>query len=309
MPIAVVNRATFNPTPDAGITHGQQINDSNTGYTSYLDPDLGRVLVLGDLTSQAGQTFSTNGQTITKKRFTSQVTVTGDNITFIGCLFGDYESVVIGGAASGTTLQYCTVIGSGTSAYEGILNQGASTTITRCDVSNAENCLTNDGGADNLIIEESYLHDPLSDDPGAHHDVIEIYGGSSVIIRKSRIMMTEHETAPINIASAFGDINGVDVLDNFIDGGNQHIIVDNQGSALTRVRVLRNKMGGHTEPAYARYSPLNNADYPNRAIVTTQAAQDADPEAILWPATGPDVNTWDECSDLTPDNTGVVISF
>ncbi|MCA9580725.1 MAG: hypothetical protein KC416_02955, partial [Myxococcales bacterium] len=54
------------------------------------------------------------------------------------------------------------------------------------------------------------------------------------------------ETAVVNIApwGNGASVNGVLVHDNFLDGGNMHVLVDNQGAGISKVRVIRNKMGG-----------------------------------------------------------------
>lgn len=87
--------------PVAGITHGSQINPSNTGYTAYYDPSLGRNLTISDLATVSGPSrpsdFVSAGGTITKKRFLSDVRIDIPNVTFRGCLFESFASSYLNG--------------------------------------------------------------------------------------------------------------------------------------------------------------------------------------------------------------------
>lgn len=292
------------------ITHGQQVNATNTGVTA-----LG--LVDGNLTTVAGATYSTgnNGQTISNRLFTDQVIVSGSNITLQGCKFrwagaANAKAVVVTG--SNVTLRNCTILPSSSSWYMAVSAAGGSgLLIEACDISGAENLLTIDAGVNSVTVQYSYMHDSSNvADPSGHRDVIEVYGGTGHNIRMNRLMHPSGETSVINVAPFFGatSVASVSVDDNMIDGGNMHFVVDLQSTGtITNTRVRRNRMGGHTDPAVlGRYAALNDVD--GRGLVDTEAALTAAPNKILWPVTGADVNTWAECSDLAPDRTGQTIT-
>jgi hypothetical protein len=299
---------------DEAIVNGDQIDASNTGFTAYVDPALGRALTLDDLVDDAGGTFATDGEVIERRRFTSTVTITGDDVTLRGCLFdlgagGENDrALVVSGEASGFHLDHTTITAdAGSSIYHGVLIDGAAATrLTRNDISRGENNIEDDG--DDTVIEYNFVHDSSNDDnPAGHRDAIEIYGGDRHTLRFNRLTHPAGETAVINVAPWAGDasVEGLVLTDNFLDGGNMHTLVDDQAGGVRGVSVLRNKLGGHTNPGYGPYRALNNHD--GRAIVGTADELAADPEAIHWPTEGDDVNRWSDCADLEPDRTGEVV--
>jgi hypothetical protein len=296
----VIRGRSFGP---SGITHGQQINATNTGITA-----LG--LTDANLTSQGSVTYSTNGQTITNRLFTGSVNVTGSNITLRGCKWsfaGGSATKALSVTGSGLLVEYCTIAPSSGSWYMGI-DTGPSSTIDYCNISGSENNITT--YANGVTIRRSYLHDASNaSNPSGHRDCIEVYGGATVMIELCRLTHPAGETATLNIAPWSGSdlVSNCTVQDNFIDGGNMHFVVDLQSSgSITNTRVKRNKMGGHTDPNVGgRYWALN--DVQGRGTVENEAALSANPNAILWPTSGADRNTWDECSDLSPDRTGQTV--
>jgi hypothetical protein len=306
MPGVRVCRARLLRAPAAAaITHGQQVNATNSGIA-------GLGLVDGDLTSTAGQTYSTNGQTITNRLFTGGVTVSGSNVTLQGCKFrfaGGLNSKALVVTGSNVTIRGCTLVPSSGSWYMAIhASAGTGLLVDACDISGAENNMTVE--TESVTVQYSYLHDSSNiSDTSGHRDAIEIYGGSGHTLKLNRITHPAGETAAINIAPWFGStvVANVTIDDNFIDGGNMHMVVDLQSTgSITNTRVRRNRMGGHTDPAViGRYVALNDVD--GRGTVETEGALTSAPNKILWPTTGADLNTWQECSDLSPDRTGQTI--
>lgn len=311
MPIAVVNTAHFN---QSGITHGRQIlaDGSNTGIA-------GAGLTSGDLTVSGGGTYVVNGTTVTDTWFTSGVVLEGDDITFRNCLFsyaGDANELVVEMIGDRGLLENCTILPTGgTSFYKGVQigteASPADCVVRACDISRCENLLVLQGADD--IVEECFLHtvDATSNPASPHLDGIELFSGSDHIIRRNRIggVNDPDENGAINLSPFFGaiSVDGMDVLDNYIDGGNAHILIDVQSTGtVTNVRVLRNDMGGHTENGVTPYVAFQDND--GRGTVETAAAQALDTEAVLWPTSGPDANTWVDCDDLTPDRTGELVT-
>ena len=287
-----------------GITHGQQMNASNTGI-AYAG------LTVGQLTTAGSTTYSTAGQVITNMYFTGPVVLNAANITLRNCQVeaSGSSTKAVEVTASGVLIENCTIIAPGaTSGYMGIHMGGTNLTVRRCDISKFENNMTIEGGP--TLVEYSYLHDSSNvSNPTGHRDCCEIYAGDDVTLRMNRMVHPAGETSVINIAPWYGATNVLrcTVQDCFLDGGNMITLVDLQSTGVINFpRFLRNKLGGHTDPAVlGRYAALNNAD--NRAIVGTAAAQTSDPNAILWPTTGADVSYWDECADLTPNRTGQIV--
>ena len=292
-------------TPAVGtITHGQQMNATNTGI-AYAG------LTVGQLTTVGGTTYSTAGQVITNMHFTDTVYLNAANITLRNCQIeasgSSTKAVLVN--ADGALIENCTIVAPGaTSGYMGIYMNGTNLTVRRCNISKFENNMTIEGGP--TLVEYSYLHDSSNvSNTAGHRDCVEVYGGDDVTFRMNRMVHPAGETAVINIAPWYGanNVRRCTVQDCFLDGGNMITLVDLQSTGVINyARFLRNKLGGHTDPAViGRYAALNNAD--GRALVGTAAAQTADPNAILWPTSGADVSYWDECADLVPDRTGQIV--
>jgi hypothetical protein len=294
--------APVNP-PQTAITHGQEINASNTGFAA-------GGLTVADLVTQAGGTFSTNGQVIERRHFTSGVTLTGANQILRDCFIdvGEDENVMaLRLEGTGTLVERVKVVARGRGGFVGVLiSSGSGHTLRRVESSNFENTVTT--YQNNVTIEESYLHDPASPYAGAHHDVVEIYGGNDVRIARSRMTMGPSETAVVNVAPWGGgsnSVNRVTIEDSFLDGGNMHFIFDNQAGGITMSRVLRNRLGGAT--AYGGYLAYRGPDANDPGIVHTAAAQASNPSSVLWPSTGPDINVWAVEQSLSPNRSGQLV--
>lgn len=301
--------------PVGGITHGIDVNATNTGIT-------GAGLVPGDLATYSGaSTITTNGATIEGFRMSGSVDVNADNVTFRNCLFdggdGDGISSTFGGlteisaTSDGTLLEYCTWVG----AYPGeetdfscVLNRGTNTTARFLDLSGACNMWRDDGS--DTWLEYSYIHHPFPDDGGqSHRDLIELFAVSNFTAYRCRAEMDNEETACFNLAPfGGGSADSASAVECHFDGGNMHIVVDLQGAGtLTNTRVVDCTMGGHTNPnQIGTYAALNNVD--GRTIVDTEGELSSNPNAILWLG-----NTWQETQRvdaslgyvaLSPDNDG-----
>lgn len=288
------------------------------------------------ITNATGPTYGPafNGQTISGIRFTNGILITGTNITISGCLFelpagaGSY-ALEAGAGSSGTIIQDCTFRTSG-SATSGIKNQmynrnGGSWTIQRCDASHAENIITTFGS--NTLIQDNYLHLPLSFDPAGHNDTIEVYGGTGIIIRRNTITLdpvpaiqAQSPACSINVAPWTGsgadqNVTNLDILDNYIDGEFwAEILLDsNQAGShnVTNVRVLRNRLGGHNGGG-AYGAGLGQGMF-QLSGVNRVATDTAGVDQYYTPSTGPDVNVWFYCTsnpfgfpNLSPDRTGQI---
>lgn len=301
------DRNTIEP-GEGAVVHGRDVHadGSNTGIA-------GIGVSSGSLTNTGATTYSTNGQTITGRRFTGTVSITGSNITLSGCqidLAGSFsKGIYVTG--NNVTIEDCTIFAtSGQSMYMCIhASGGTGLMIRRVNATGGENVVTIETSG--VTIEDSYLHHPSNaSNPGGHKDVIEVYGGSDTLIQRSRLVHDADETAVINIAPWFGSTSVANTIvqDCYIDGGIMHFVVDLQSTGtITYTKVLRNDMGGHTAPGViGRYAALNNSD--GRSVVNTQAAQNSAPNSILWPTSGGDQSYWVDCADLSPDRTGQVIS-
>lgn len=101
--------------------------------------------------------------------------------------------------------------------------------------------------ADDVTIEDSYIHD-LKRIEGGHHDSIQIRAGNNVTIQGNSLLPYVARTDdPMNAALQVGSVTrgplvNLQVADNFMDGGNYTI---NGGSELASASFLRNVFGPH----------------------------------------------------------------
>ena len=274
---------TTTTAPPTGIANGQSINASNTGLNA-------AGVTTGQLTSRSGGTFATAGQVFDRQRFTSTVNLTGNDQVIRNSVI----EVAEGSASKALRLMgnrslientLIRVAGSGGYICVDIAG-GSNHTLRRVDVSNCENVVsTYQSGT---TITESYLHDPHTSKAGAHHDVLEVYGGS-ITLTKSRLTMVPDETAVVNVAPwGGGSVSSALVADNYINGGNFHVIMDNQANGIRFAQVVRNRFGGNTNfGGYLAYRAPDSNDPP---IVRAQNA--AGQNSVYWPSSGANVNTW-----------------
>jgi hypothetical protein len=293
------------------ITHGVQMGESNTGLNyrgvsrSSLTPTLGP------------QTFSTAGQTVQGKYFDNTVHISANNITVQDCLMEggtlNRYGFVVDNGVTGTTFSGVTVRrGVNASWYICLQTNPTSsgTTVSRCDISGGKTQFTNYG--DNTQLLYSYFHDTdLTSDLTNHPDNLEWYGGNNGLIQYCSMPMgTIQFDASVNIAPfSTYSVNGLTIADSWLDGGQAQIIGNGGSNSVLNVAVLRNKFGGHSNPdtvmSFGVYKACSY--WAVQGICDTTAQQSASGGLkILWPSTGPDVNYWYGCSDLSPDNTGQV---
>lgn len=299
------------------ITHGRQINASNTGFTAFFDGTLGRNLVVGDLTPTAGGTISTNGVLYYKKDFTSDLVITGSNNIFRGCRIKTAGGSFARGyndKGTGNVLEYCTVVpNAGRSWGFSTIVEGNNAIMEHNDISFGGNLLS--VYANHITFRYNYLHDAANLlDSSDHVDGIEVYDGDNHLFQFNRIDChithppSQSCVSPFNIAPwGGGTCNVVEIYDNFIDGGNAHILVDGQTTGINdvkNVRVAGNDFGGHTNATFGIYATFQNAD--GRPVVSSLSAQASNPLAVYWAN-----NFWAETQTapaLSPNRNGQVAS-
>ena len=303
------------PPPPVFFAPGQAMNATNTGYA-------GDGLTAADLTPVTGPvTYGTafNGQTITGKAYSNTVTVTGSNITIRDCslTYGGLDTFGFRLAGSNNRVDHCTITSpAGQSMYEPVFfNPGSNgNSATYNNISRGAQAITTYGV--NVTIANNYTHDTsTASDSTQHPDGIEVYGGGPVLIRDNRIEEDNPYDAPINVAP-WGSykVQGLTVQGNFLDNGQSIILLDNQnsscagatGDCLINTRVLRNAFGGHQCPAsnvYCFHVFHPTLLYEARSFVQTDAALTSNPNNVLFPTTGPDVNRWEESNDIATPST------
>lgn len=303
-----------------GITHGRQINASNTGLNyNGINPST--------LTPVSGpQEYSTPGQVISGKSFNNTVYISGDNITIRNCkiLYGGDASFGVSIQANNVTVEGCLITApTGQSLYEPIAIDGSTTgaTIHRCDISRGAQFITTN--AFNVTIIENYMHDCATDsDRTQHPDGIEVFGSQNTVIARNWLSMgtdpnVSYYDGVVDIGAIPNDMHpnvaGCTVEDNYLQGGQEIILTDNThdtAGKITNLIVRRNDMDQLTDAGSGQqYFGPGHAllDYDGHPIVQTAAAQAANPFAILWPTSGPDANHWVNPSNISPSWAGLTV--
>lgn len=313
------------------VSHGEDVSALNTGFERYYDRVRGRYVRAADLIEHPGGVLLDNGVEWVGYHFLNPVRVEADENLFRACWLTPDPLTFTGSPAlyfvgAGNRAEWCTAFGfyvtgpdpddpdtpsidmDNGGSFTLFTMDGAGSQLYRCHGYHGENIVTT--AANDALIDECYLHDPqnpvLEDwalahgTDGPHLDVVEVYGGLGVTIRKTKMTMHAEETACVNIAPFFGSVSvdDCDVEDNYFDGGNAHTLVDLQSSGFVHnVRFKRNRGGGHTNPnVIGRYAALRNSDH--RGFAETLAEQAADPDLIYWPTSGADASYWANCADL-----------
>lgn len=296
------------PTPAPVAAHGRDVNASNAGIAA-------AGLTKSQLTPSGSITASTPGQVIEGKLITGSVNIRAKNVTLRNSWVENSGSfaAMVDVQADGFTMENTTLTAPGTStAYMGVwVEGGTGHKILHSDISRAENLISlNDSGS--ALIEGNYLHNAAGGS-GAHKDSVEVYAGKDVQILGNRIEHPkETETAAINVApwSGASSVDGLLVADNYIDGGHMHFVLDKQSTGVMRnIRVLRNDFGGHTTKTVGGSYWAFNVVKGVSGQAQTDAEQAASPTKLLLPESGPDVNHWVDCSDLSPNRTGQVVTW
>jgi len=327
------------PPPPGPFAPGESLNATNTGY-----PAAGANACPSGLTPSGPVTYSASGTAtnpivISCVAYTGEVDIEGSYVTVQNCTLTNGGLNSIGFLLNGNhdTIQNCTITsprnaqgGCAQSMYEPIWIFKDGNTVDGVNISCGENALTTYGT--HVTIKNSWLHDAaLDSQPSDHPDSIEVYGGGTVTILNNRIVeacgpcMTGPGMydSPINVAPYNSyKVQGLTIQGNFLDNGQGATLIDNQnpsctgatGNCLINVKVVGNAFGGHQCPASNQqcigiFTSLEN--YENRVFVQTDAGLAANPNAIEWPTTGPNVNRWEESADIetssTPHDGDVVV--
>jgi hypothetical protein len=95
----------------------------------------------------------------------------------------------------------------------------------------------------NSTISNSYIHD-LIEGGGSHNDGIQSTAGSNITITGNNIQNPHRQTSAILIGADLGDISGVYIAGNLLNGGSFTVYAGNDpGHACTNVSVVNNAFG------------------------------------------------------------------
>jgi len=214
------------------------------------------------LTAYTGSlTISTAGTVIDSKIINGDLQIKANNVTIKNSrITGGGYYVIHSTASSGVKIIHNEIISSsGGNKYIGIL--GKVDFICGNYIHGFENGISMyDGGA----TIQANLIDKMDGAPTAHHDGIEVYGGSNYKIWGNTIKLTNAggtgwltETGAINISDDSSVINDVEINGNWLGGGSFTVYVDDQfGYSLSNIKLINNTWLGNPPKGYAGYGPL-----------------------------------------------------
>ena len=126
----------------------------------------------------------------------------------------------------------------------GIRNQsnGSSWVGQRLNIHNGENGARLGGHA---TLDDSWLHDFVSDSSAPHYDGVEVYEGSDNVIRHNTIDLNQDETSCVNVQGDFGAISNVVIDDNLLNGGGWNLNIRGGGAnPVAHTSITGNHFGG-----------------------------------------------------------------
>ena len=208
------------------------------------------------LTSASSNTVSSPG-TYSDLSFTGPVTITSSNVTLENCLVtgGDSDNfeIVVSSGLSNVLIQDCEIVGAGTNStqtgtYGVYIEGGSQVTANALNIHGVGTGVEVTGGNNQIIIENSYMHD-FGSGPNTHYEGVYYGGGGgadfSLLIQHNTIDNQLNQTAATFIESYSGSVNDVTLNDNILVGGSYPIYVINSGQgAPTNVSITDNHLPG-----------------------------------------------------------------
>lgn len=196
------------------------------------------------LTPSGGLTISEAGTVIDGLDIDGCVRVLASDVvirrTRITCSGG--EAVVAQSQGSGLRIEDSELRGGAERANAGVWSS-APYTLVRSEIANVR-----DGAfvASGTIVEGNWIHS-LSQRSGDHNDLLQMVGGSNVVIRGNRLEHTRDQTAAIMVKSDLSPIDDVLIEGNLLAGGSYSLYVMAGNAAFggccdapTNVRVVGN---------------------------------------------------------------------
>lgn len=209
------------------------------------------------LRSSGGVTVTEDGAVLDGLHVRGRIRIAANNVTVRNTLVQsgtDLYPILIEKGTTGTLIEHVEVDNLGGTGI-GIFVYG-SATIRHVNIHSA-----NDGmriQADNVTVENSYIHD-LARQPGGHHDTIQIRRGDDVTIRGNNLQAYKPATDdPMNAAIQIGSLIGTNtisnllVIGNLMNGGNYTINGGGRGE-VDSARYAHNRFGRNF-----RYGPAGN---------------------------------------------------
>lgn len=226
------------------------------------------------LTDSGSITVNTSGTVIEGLRVNGTITVNAANVVIRDTLIrggGNGYPIRLTDGAQNVLIEYVEVDNLDSTGI-GIYFNGGSGRVRYTDIHSAEDGIRL-GGAGDIIVEYSYIHD-LFRQPDGHHDTIQIRSGDNVTIRGNSLLPYVATTKdPMNAAIQVGSLTGsplrnFTVTGNYMDGGN-FTINGGDSSNIASGSFTRNAFGTHYR--YGVRTALGSATWSGNTWASTGA--------------------------------------
>lgn len=197
------------------------------------------VLQTAVLTAYSGANpIVTNGTVVTNKTITGTLQINANNCRIAQCSFtgpGTY-SIQTGDHQNGNVYEDCIFQGStgSFSVRTGGSSSGNTTFCRRLNISSYEDGLGPiSGGGGNVTVIDCWIHD-LANVSGAHTDGTSFDdGGDAVTIQHNYVDLggqTANTAGGISASNLFGAVTNYQVINNYVNGGTNTILLDGNQS-------------------------------------------------------------------------------
>jgi hypothetical protein len=170
-----------------------------------------------------------------------EIVIRADDVTVRNTLVTsptDHYPIHVTSGVTGALIEHVEVDNQG-STGKGIHFDGGSGTVRYVNIHSAEDGILI--SADDVTVEYTWIHH-LARTPTSHNDAIQIRRGNDVTIRYNHLQAYNDETddpmnAAIQIGSLVGDepISGLEVVDNFMNGGSVTVNGGGRGEVASAV--------------------------------------------------------------------------
>lgn len=116
-----------------------------------------------------------------------------------------------------------------------------------------------------VLIQDSWIHD-LQECAQCHNDGVQISQGRGIVVRHNRIENSLAQTSALLVKADQGDISGLDIADNILDGGGYTVYLLNARYVVTNVRFRGNAFGRSYHLRGGRYGPVDVAVSPTSVV-------------------------------------------
>lgn len=226
------------------------------------------------LTDSDSITITEPGTVIEGLRVNGRITVSADNVVIRDTLVrggGDGYPIRVTSGVKNVLIEHVEIDNLNSTGIGIYFNRGSGR-VRHANIHSAEDGIRI--GADNVIVEYSYIHD-LHRVPGGHHDSIQIRSGDNVTIHgNSLVAYVARTDDPMNAAIQVGSITrtpleNFTVTDNYMNGGNYTIIGGPE--SISSATFTGNVFG--TDYRYGVRTSLGNVVWANNTLVNNQPAR------------------------------------